>query len=108
MTPLDGSRLRGLTVHGWPIEYLDEHDPVVHDVQDQHAFQRQERYAPMARAIRLPLRVISGTDALAEVVAAVAPADQTNIPHADGQLRFVFLLQKDRQFGDEVGEDVAN
>lgn len=62
----------------------------------------------MARAIRLPLRMICRPDALAKVISATAPANQTKIPRADGQLTFSFILQERSQLGDEVWEDVAN
>lgn len=62
----------------------------------------------MARTIRLALRMICRTDALAKVIAAAANANQMKIPHADGQLRFFFLLQEGNQLGDEVWEDVSN
>lgn len=62
----------------------------------------------MARAKRLPLRMICRPDALAEVIAATAFTEHTDIPHADGQLTFPFLLQEGGQFVDEVRENVAN
>ncbi|MER6084227.1 hypothetical protein [Streptomyces sp. NPDC001833] len=54
----------------------------------------QERHTPMARTIRLPLRMIRRPNALAEVIAAAALTEQTDIPDADGQLTFPFLLQE--------------
>ncbi|MFF3397607.1 transposase [Streptomyces sp. NPDC002659] len=95
-------------VHGRPIEYLDVHDPAVHDVQDQHAFRRRERHTPMARAVRLSPRMICRPDALAKVIAAAALVNQTQIPRADCQLAFSFILQEGGQLGDEIWEDFAD
>jgi hypothetical protein len=47
-------------------------------------------------------------DALAKVIAAAALVDQSQIPRADGQLAFSFVLKEVGQFGDEVWEDIAN
>lgn len=62
----------------------------------------------MARAVRLPLRMICRLDALAKVIAAAALVNQTQIPRADGQFAFSFILQEGGQLGDEVWENVAN
>lgn len=62
----------------------------------------------MAYAKRLSRRMFFRPDALAEVIAAAALANQTNIPHADGQLAFPLLLQESGQLGNEIREDVAN
>lgn len=62
----------------------------------------------MARAVRLPLRMICRPDALAKAIAAAALVNQTQIPRADGRLAFAFILQEGNQLGDEIGEGVAN
>lgn len=62
----------------------------------------------MVRAIRLPLRMICRPDALAKVIAAAALVNQTQIPRAERQLTFSFILQEGSQLGDETWEDVAN
>lgn len=62
----------------------------------------------MARAVRLPLRMICRPDALAKVIAAAALVNQTQIPRADSQLAFSFILQEGSQLGDEIWQDVAN
>lgn len=62
----------------------------------------------MGRAVRLPLRMSCRTDALAKVIAAAALVNQTQIPRADSQLAFAFILQESSQLGYEIWEDVAN
>lgn len=51
----------------------------------------------MARAVRLPLWMICRPDALAKVIAAAALVHQTQIPRADSQLSFSFILQESSQ-----------
>lgn len=82
------------------IQYLDEHDPVSNNVDDQHAIQRDEIYTPMARAMRPTLRVVGRSNALARGNATVAPANQTNAPHTDSRLRFARIPQEGNQLGD--------
>ncbi|GGY16865.1 hypothetical protein GCM10010510_72240 [Streptomyces anandii JCM 4720] len=72
------------TVHGWPIEYFDVHDPAIHDVQAQHASRGQERHAPMTGAVWLSLWMSCSLEALAKVIAAAALVNQTKIPRTDG------------------------
>lgn len=62
----------------------------------------------MARAVRLSRRMICRPDALAKAIATAALVNQTQIPRADGQLAFAFILQEDGQLGDEIRVDVAN
>lgn len=62
----------------------------------------------MARAVRLPPRMICRTDALAEVIGAAALVNQAKIPRADSQLALSFIFQEGGQLGDEIWEDVAN
>lgn len=62
----------------------------------------------MAGTVRPTTRVFSRPDALAEIIAAAALIDQTQIPRTDGQLTFSLILQEGRQLGDEIWEDVTN
>ncbi|MEV3920844.1 hypothetical protein [Actinomadura coerulea] len=62
----------------------------------------------MAGTVRLTTRMISRPDALAEIIAAAALINQTQIPRTDGQLTFSLILQEGRQLGDEIWEDVTN
>ncbi|GHI09865.1 hypothetical protein Scel_81860 [Streptomyces cellostaticus] len=62
----------------------------------------------MAGAVRLPVRMSCGLEALAKVIAASAVVDQAKIPRTDGQFTFSFVLQEGDQLCDEIREDIAD
>lgn len=62
----------------------------------------------MAGAVWLSLRMRCGLEALAEVIAAAALVNQTEIPRTDGQLTFSFALQQRDQLCHEIREDVTD
>ncbi|ROO89316.1 hypothetical protein EDD29_7005 [Actinocorallia herbida] len=88
------------------VDDLDEDDAIAHDVEDEHALGGVQGHVAVFGAVGDFGRG-TGAEALAEAVAAVAPAEQAKVPRLAGERVLARGFEQGGEFRGEIGMDLA-